>query len=493
MKKKKKESVTAVVSVLLAAALIFTLFARATDRVPLETGKVDPAFSDTEGTIYSSDGEILCQYTEDSPSKYGYRGTLTYPELYSPVIGYNTYSYGRSGIRRIYKDDLYSGKNLTLTINHRLQQQAYSLVSEFGKDASCVVIENKTGAIRALVSYKQPITVKDESGKKRTLYYTDKNGIEKEVPFFDANNTNTFYRAVSQNGGDSILPDAYYYPEYSIPTTPGSVFKVLTSIPIIEKGVENKRLSDYNGTISSNLVINNYNNGKYGYGALREALIHSNNIWFSKIYDQYMLRGNLRDLMDRCRIGETIDLDFGSVKSAADLSSESNFIMTSFGQITSLSPVHLCSLLTSVANSGKVMKPYLIQSKSNAKNGEIDSITAETVLTETTDSKTAGKLKSYLIDVGGNYGFSDVCMKTGTAETSYGRQCWCYAGNNTYTVLVSVKNIETGGQLKNASYNILSASNKMQSNNPGSSGSDSVSDEVHETGFFAKIKNLIKG
>ena len=440
---KKKKIVAIICSLMLVAGSVLSLFEIVYSGEP----DVDPAWDTTEGKILTSDGTVVCECKDGD-----HRGTVANPEIYGAIVGYNSGNYGRSGLRNRLADKLYNtnekkatdGNSIGLTLDHSVQAFAYDLMHPFstaGKDtnACAVCIENNTGRIIGLISIKAPLHTEDG-----------------ESILYDVNQIGSFFKQVEETGTE--IPDAFFLPEWALARSPGSVFKCISSIPIIEHGLDKETYIDQGSiTISSSLRIENYNGYFYGEISLSGGLKHSSNVFFSWMYADNLSKGDLGEMYDRCLLGTPIDLDFVSLDSAVDLSTLSSYIMSSFGQITVVTPIQTCSLLSSICSgTGIVQKPFLIEKETTPKGKSRDTGKAST-LTRITDKETAVKLRSYLQETAAHYGYNDgVYMKTGTAEISDGVQNYCFCGNNEYTVLISVHNYaDTSTGLTEAAHALL--------------------------------------
>jgi penicillin-binding protein 2 len=117
----------------------------------------------------------------------------------------------RQFVRQIDSVEAVPGKNVQLTINSSLQREIYELLSSY-KGASCVVMNVKTGAILAMVSY----------------------------PGYD---TNMFAKKISQEELDKLYEDPYKPMINKVISglySPGSVFKMITALTGLKKKVVDK-------------------------------------------------------------------------------------------------------------------------------------------------------------------------------------------------------------------------------------------------------------
>lgn len=446
-----------------------------------KAASIDPAYDIREGSIASSDDVTLCACEENAN-----RGTVTDPQIYGTLLGHNDVMHGRSGLRQRFKDFLYAdngkagcGNSMTLTLNHFVQAYAYETMQPFsksGKDtnASAVVIENMTGRIIALVSVKAPM--KNKAG---------------ETVVYDVNNASAFYKGVADK--EITLPSGYFINEWASPVAPGSIFKSLSAIPILENGLQDEKYNDTGCVVLNNdLNIQNIHATAFGTIDLKGALVNSSNAYFASMYNSRLSSADLKQVIDRTLLGQNLKLDFTTLSSSFDVSTHSKYIMSSFGQITAVTPLQMASLLSGICSgSGEVMKPYLVEEITSPKGKTVEK-TKQTVLTELTDKKTAQTLRGYLQAVARSYGYSGVYMKTGTAQLGDGScQYYCFCGNSAYTVLVSVRNIKKSTSLCKPSYEILryATSTILKKEDANDAYAEPIKDS---NGFWAWFQGLFK-
>lgn len=97
-----------------------------------------------------------------------------------------------------------------------------------------------------------------------------------------------------------------------------------------------------------------------------------------------------------------------------------NFLTASFGQGIAVTPVQLITAYSAIANGGKLMRPYVVQSVISSQGQEVK--TEPEIVGIPLSEKTTGKLKAMLVAVVDN-GFDkarvrgyDIAAKTGTAQ-----------------------------------------------------------------------------
>ncbi len=102
-----------------------------------------------------------------------------------------------------------------------------------------------------------------------------------------------------------------------------------------------------------------------------------------------------------------------------------NYLTASFGQGIAVTPLQLINAYSSIANGGKLMRPYVVEKV--IKEGGLEEVTKPEVISIPISEKTSAKLKSMLVSVVDN-GFDkarikgyDIAGKTGTAQIPDGR------------------------------------------------------------------------
>lgn len=381
---------------------------------------IEPLYDIFEGKFISSDGTVLMESGEESRA-----GVLAFPIEYSALLGYNTYKMGKSGLRKKLGSYLYfgetvnsNGDDIYLTVNNSVQLNCFNLISSLNADASAVILSNKTGAVISLVSTKKDVIL-------------------------NVNTIDEDFKSISQTESSLI-------PEWAISRCPGSTFKIIASVPIIENKLQSFEVNDSKGEIEVNgSVIHNYNGVARGKTNLKNALRYSSNVYFVYMYTNKIFGSSLEKIARLFKLGESLELDFASLSSNFDLkiNSKTEVAQTAFGQgKTLLTPVHLAMIMATVVNGGEMTEPYMIESikQKNAVVYEHKSIQKERIVS----SKTAKVLCDALNYTAKNYGIDALYAKSGTAQTPEGTQAWMVSADKDYTVVISATNIGMGGELK---------------------------------------------
>ncbi len=361
------------------------------------------------GTIYDRNGTVLAYSELDENGKQ--KRIYPYQNLYSHVIGYSSSQYGKSLIEKQYNEDLLgnnnfkqffslkrifqkettSGDNLTLTINHKLQQKAASLMKRY--KGAVVAINPKTGEILAMVSMPDFNPSQDSLSQNWAKLNSDENS-----PFLTRATMGMY--------------------------APGSTYKIITAAAILENNLQNKIVEDNEGKIHlGDKDISNAGGSIYGQTDLKKGFVKSSNVYFAKMGSDinYTIH---KDLAQRFLLGSKIPFNFPISKSKYDTSKMGalDCAIFSIGQgKTLMTPLHLALVASSIANDGLMPKPYIV-SKVTSGNSTI-SKTQPSTIANPVNAVTANIIKDYMRDVvksgtgtaAALYGY-DVCGKTGTAE-----------------------------------------------------------------------------
>ncbi|MCX6797042.1 MAG: penicillin-binding protein 2 [Candidatus Doudnabacteria bacterium] len=284
------------------------------------------------------------------------------------------------------------GVNLILTIDKTIQFKAENVIKEavekHGADsATAIVIDPKTGRLLALAGY----------------------------PDFDPNEYNK-----QEN------PGIYLNKAVTGNYEPGSVFKPLTMAAAIN---ENKITADTvfvdTGKVveADGSIIKNSEGKVYGEQNMTQVLEKSINT--GAIFAKEQIGNKVfLDYLKRFGFGKATGLELPESRGNLDSlkgNVQMNFDSASFGQSISVTPIQLVQAFTAIANGGKMMKPYLVQSKifSDGKTVNIE----PKIVSEALSAKTANTVAAMMVNVvenghGKQAGVSGyfIAGKTGTAQ-----------------------------------------------------------------------------
>ena len=285
-----------------------------------------------------------------------------------------------------------NGHNIILTIDRTAQYIAENALAEAVKEYSAksgiaIVMEPQTGAILAMA----------------------------QAPFFNPNAYTDFNKALWRN---RAITD---------PFEPGSTMKIFSAAAAIESG--NVRASDIffceNGTykIGKNVV---HDIKKFGWLSLQQIVKYSSNIGAVKISEK-LGPEKLYGMFRKFGFGDKTGIDSPG-ETAGSLSYYKNWTTVdtasiAFGYGISVSAIQLIAAVSTIANDGILMKPYLVQAITDDSGKPLKQFQPQIVRRVIKD-QTAQTIKAIMktvITTGGtgtnaaleNY---TVCGKTGTTR-----------------------------------------------------------------------------
>lgn len=282
---------------------------------------------------------------------------------------------------------------LALTIDNTVQRICEGIAKEYIPNGSIVVMESKTGKIKAMVS----------------------------TPFYSANNV---AQALSGENSPLLNKSLQSY-------EPGSVIKPLWSAALLENGYSAEKVYECTGTIEINgHEYHCANNKAHGKVDMQQALTVSCNCYF--------INAKLDDKAERIYqtaksvfLGENLTLtrDYqtkaGYFPSNEELSDLGQLASVSFGQGKMLlTPIHVMAYMNIFANNGIYVKPQIAQGIYNAQTKELITNLYNYSEHQAISQQTAQKVKTMLKNVvedGAQKRAKPMYLsaggKTGTAQT----------------------------------------------------------------------------
>jgi len=283
-----------------------------------------------------------------------------------------------------------NGKDIITTLDMNIQDVAENaLRSQLQEDqaafGTCIVMEVKTGKIKAISNLGR--------------------------------NSNGAY---SENKNYALYP-----------IEPGSTSKLISMVSLMndDKTQIDDRINCLGGKIKFGKHTIRDSHLGTGTISIKDAFSHSSNVAFSKLI-YYKYRGEEKKYYDNLKglgLNKPTGLGIkGEMKTRLneDLYKQDKFIMASqgMGYGLMLSPMHMCMVYNTVANNGKLMKPYVVNSiqdygrslkkfepvvlNENAVNEDAIEPLKE-VLHAVVEEGTGKKLRNP---------YYDICGKTGTAQ-----------------------------------------------------------------------------
>lgn len=257
------------------------------------------------------------------------------------------------------------GKTLVTTIDRNVQfivaKNILAGVEKYGAKAGSVTIANpKTGAILAMATY----------------------------PAYDPENLNQFSQDDFKN---PVVTDSF---------EPGSIFKLVGAAAALEERVAKPDTvcEKCQGPRQiGSFTIRTWNNKYYPNSTLTDILVHSDNVGMVALTEKLGLGKFLRYLK-RFQLGKTTGIDF-SEEVAPALRGDSDWkpidlAVASFGQGIATTQIKIVQIVASIANGGKLVKPYIIQ---KYKGGGSEFTVQPKVLGNVFSEKTAKVLTEMMV------------------------------------------------------------------------------------------------
>ncbi len=357
-------------------------------------------FNKPRGPIVTADGVVVARSVPTEPgSQFKYQREYPTTDLFSNVTGYYTFSFGSTQLERT-KGDVLMGTtdeqrlralgsilgdsdqtgSVVLTMRADLQRVAADALG--AREGSVVVMDPRTGAILAMVSAPR----------------YDPNTIV--VP--DAKRAEAVLAFLNDYPGKPLLANAYQE-NYM----PGSAFKVITTGVALENGVTSM---DRNWDVETEYIppqtndpVQNYGGSACG-GTMAEVFYRSCNTPFARLAIELGPQ-RMVDGVSAWGVGEKIPIDLprpaASRFGTADFFTDNLPLLAigGFGQgDDAMVPVHMAMVAGTVANNGRMMKPYVVQATVD-HDGDVLERTAPEVWKTPISSATASTLTTLMIGV----------------------------------------------------------------------------------------------
>ncbi len=361
------------------------------------------------GSILDTNGIVLAKTIvadDGTESRY-----YPYGKVFAHAVGYSVL--GKSGIElsenynlltsnaffgekiaNEFQDEKDMGDSIVTTLDASLQEVAYDALS--GYNGAAIVIEPDTGKILAMVS--------------RSSY--------------DPNTISDDWSDLIEDSDSSLLNRST-----QSQIVPGSVFKIVTALEYMR---ENPDYDDYTYTCTGTIeyegtTIQCSNQTAHGTQNLEEAFANSCNCAFIDMGLDLDVE-SYADTAEELLFNTSLPGDVTSTKASFVLDSTStsaDIMMTSMGQgETVTSPYHMALITCAIANGGKLMSPYIVDSIENYTGSTITQYSPKSY-SDIMTSQEAAELSSYMeavIEYGTGTTLNGqsytVAGKTGTAEYS---------------------------------------------------------------------------
>lgn len=272
------------------------------------------------------------------------------------------------------------GSDVVLAIDRNVQAMAYNAIEKAvatnkAVSGSVVIMDPKTGAIKAMVNY----------------------------PSYDPNN----YSSVPAS-------EYYKFANSSVSSTfePGSGFKVITMAAGLNEGkvTADTKYEDTGEVQVDDRTIKNANDRKYGLSNMTDVIQKSLNTGIVYVLKQMGGDPNkinsqgkklLYDYIKKFGFGEKTGIDLpsepkGFVRDAS--SYDVDYANISFGQGLTVTNVQLVNAVSAIANGGTLYRPYVVDKLINEK-GEVNQTKPSIINSNVISSQTAARLSEMMEQV----------------------------------------------------------------------------------------------
>lgn len=212
--------------------------------------------------------------------------------------------------------------------------------------------------------------------------------------------------------------------------TPGSTFKVITTIAAIETTDLDREYECTGSTIIDGYELKDYNGKAHGKLNLEDALVKSCNTYFA---EKGVLIGKdkLGEVADRFMVNKKIPFDIPVAKSTFPYKEnigKTDIAASSIGQGKILmTPLNMALIASGIANKGDIVRPVLVK-EIISPEGKVIKNNQPQIISRGADIFTANEVKNMMVE-GVKRGTSKnasiknirVAGKTGTAENTSGK------------------------------------------------------------------------
>ena len=319
----------------------------------------------TRGTIYAAGGQVLAKTQTDA------EGTETrvypYDNLFAHAVGYA--SNGKFGIEAM-------ANYYLINSNAKLADKVASDVAGSKYPGDSVVTTLDVGlqeiAFQSLGIYKGAVIV-SEPATGKILAMVSK-------PDFDPNEIDMIWDDLIKDEDSSVLLNRATQGLYP----PGSTFKIVTALEYIRENPDDYSQYTYqcNGSYTNGQdTINCYHGSAHGYEDFAKSFAKSCNASFANI-GMKLDRTEFGSTLNSLLFNQELPVSFSYNKSRLEVGSEtsdSDIIQVSIGQgTTQITPLHLNMITCAVANSGVLMKPYMVDYVKNNEGNIIKQFNPDT-------------------------------------------------------------------------------------------------------------------
>lgn len=212
----------------------------------------------------------------------------------------------------------------------------------------------------------------------------------------------------------------------SVAFEPGSTMKIYTYMASLEAGVYKGSDTYQSGsfTTKDKTVISDWNKIGWGRISFDQGFIYSSNTAVVNIMDKYLQATDLKSYLKKLGFGQKTNIGlYNETSGKIEFKYETEVFNAAFGQGITTTPIQHIQALTSIANNGELLRPYVIKKIVNGDGSVTEN--KRTSLGKVASEQTIEYMKNLMWhtindnDGAGHYyyidGF-DLIGKTGTAQ-----------------------------------------------------------------------------
>lgn len=220
---------------------------------------------------------------------------------------------------------------------------------------------------------------------------------------------------------------SYLDPNISVAIEPGSTMKIFSYMAAMEAGKYNGEETFKSGTYTTTdgTEIGDWKREGWGYITYDRGFALSSNIGVVNLIDKYMNREILKDYYKRLGFGSKTGIELSQeVSGKLNFKYETEVLNAGFGQGIMTTSLQNIQALTSIANDGILLKPYIVDRIVDNDGNVIMQNTREElgrVASKQTTDKMKELMEQVVLDGTGSSYYMDgynIIAKTGTAQIS---------------------------------------------------------------------------
>ncbi len=297
-----------------------------------------------------------------------------------------------------------SGKGTVLTIDQNIQHYLENALTSAlnntrAKGVYGIVMDVHTGAIKAMSD-------KPDFDLNNPRELLDQNAVKELEEYKDTDEYQTKLSEKLFEQWNSFCVTSTY--------EPGSTFKIFTAAAALEEGKVNLNTTyTCNGAyqVASDTVIHCANRNGHGYQTLTQGLMNSCNPFFISI-GQRLGKDTFNKYFEAFGFTERTGIDLPNeaypVYHPFDKMTTVDLASTSFGQSFRVSPIQMITAGCAIANGGKLMTPYIVDSILD-QDGNVISKTEPTVKRQVISEGTAATVRQMM----------EAVVEGGTGKNAY--------------------------------------------------------------------------